>query len=98
MTAGQRAFVARALRRKRLFLALSLAGVAVAALLAAYYGWRRIGDPGYPLGARAVIVLLVLLNARLNLRQYRYADVLEALAGDAAGPRAAGAEQPGEIR
>ncbi len=77
MTDGDLAFARRAVARKRVFLVLSLAGVVVAALLAAYYGYRRLHDPAYPLGARAVIVLLVLLNARLNLRQYRYARILE---------------------
>ena len=70
-------WIERAVRRKKLFLVLSLAGVAVAAVLAAFYGYRRWTDPGYPLGARAVIVLLILLNARQNLRQYRYACALE---------------------
>jgi hypothetical protein len=68
-----------AVRRKRLFLALSLAGVAVGLGLAAYYGYRRFHDPQYALGLRAVVVLLILLNARQNLRQYRYALVLEKL-------------------
>jgi len=76
---AQRAFAERAVRRKRSFLALALAGLVIALALASFYGYRRLTDPDFPLGARAVIVLLVLLNARQNLRQYRYAGVLEGL-------------------
>lgn len=78
---SERGFVRRALRRKKLFLGLSLAGLAIAAGLGSYYFYRRWTDPTYPIGPRAVIILLVLLNARQNLRQYRYAGVLAKLAG-----------------
>ena len=44
--------------------------------------WSR--NPAYPIGPRAVIVLLVLLNARQNLRQYKYARLIEGLLGDGA--------------
>ncbi len=73
------------MRRGRLFLALSVAGLAIAAGLAAYYGWRRLHDPTFPVGARAVIVLLILLNSRQNLRQARYAKILETLTGETHG-------------
>lgn len=76
---GDEAFAARLIRRKDLFLALSVAGIAIAAVLAAYYGWRRWHDPHFQVGARAVIVLLVLLNARQNLRQYRCARIVARL-------------------
>jgi len=76
LDAAESAFARRALRRKPLFLALSIAGIAVAAGLSGYYAWRRMHDPLFPVAARAVIVVLVLLNARQNLRQYRYATVL----------------------
>ena len=79
MTESQRKFAARAIRRKRLFLGLCILGVAVAAYLAAYYGWRRAYDPSYPLTLPSFVVVLVLLNARQNLRQYRYAGILEVL-------------------
>lgn len=83
LSASQAAFASAAVRRARVFLALSLAGVAVGAGLAAWTAWRRLGDPGFPVALRAVIVILVLLNARQNLRQYRYARILAALgAGD----------------
>ncbi len=77
-TDAQERFVERALRRKRLFLVLSIAGLAIAAILAAYSGYRRLYDPTFPIGARAVIVVLVLLNSRQNLRQYRFTSFIEA--------------------
>jgi hypothetical protein len=72
-------FAGRAVRRGRLFLALAWAGVAIAIALSVFYGYRRWTDPSFPVGPRAVIVLLILLNARQNLRQYRYASVLRKL-------------------
>jgi hypothetical protein len=77
-------FAARAVRRGRLFLALACAGVVIALALSVFYGYRRWTDPSFQVGARAVVVLLILLNARQNLRQYRYASVLRKL-GDFRG-------------
>jgi formate-dependent nitrite reductase membrane component NrfD len=74
---SQQRFVERAPRRKKLFLALSIIGIAIAVVLAAYYGFRRLNDPTYPIGPRAVIVILILLNSRQNLRQYRFASFIE---------------------
>jgi hypothetical protein len=75
----ERAFAARAMRRKRLFLVLSNVSVAVALLLAVVYGWERFRDPSFAIGPRAVVILLILLNARQNLRQHKYAAILEKL-------------------
>jgi formate-dependent nitrite reductase membrane component NrfD len=77
VTDTQQRFVERALRRKKLFLALSIVGIVIAAVLAAYYGFRRLNDPTFPIGPRAVIVVLILLNSRQNLRQYRFASFIE---------------------
>ncbi len=79
MSESERAFAERAVRRKRLFRRLSFAGIAVAAGLAIVSGYQRLRDPSFALGARPIIILLILLNARQNLRQYRYALVLEKL-------------------
>ena len=76
-TETQQRFVERALRRKKLFLALSIVGIVVAVLLATYYGFRRLNDPTFPIGTHAVIVVLILLNSRQNLRQYRFASFIE---------------------
>ena len=73
MIERDRRFLHAAIRRKRLFLALSGIGVAVGLGLGVWYTattWT---------GARAALVVLVLLNARQNLRQYRYATLLELL-------------------
>ena len=79
MTDADERFAARAIRRKGLFLGLSIAGLAVALALAVLYTILKWRDPAFPIVPRAVISLLVLLNARQNLRQYRYARVLEGL-------------------
>ena len=76
LTETERAFVARALRRRRLFLILSVVGVAIAVSLAVYYTWRKLHDPAFEIGARMVIIVLILLNSRQNLRQYKFAGIL----------------------
>lgn len=79
LTEPELAFAARAVRRKRLFLNLSNASLTVAVLLGIVYGYERLPDPSFALVPRAVIVLLILLNARQNLRQHKYAAILEKL-------------------
>ena len=81
MTDSQAQFAARAVRRKKLFLRLAIAGLVIAGGLSIYYTYRTLTDPGFGIGPRAVIILLILLNSRQNLRQYRYAGVLESLMG-----------------
>jgi predicted MFS family arabinose efflux permease len=78
-------FAGRVVARRRLFLGLAIAGVAIGAGLAAFYGWRWTHDTAFPIGPRAVIVLLVLLNARQNLRQYRHAGILRKMMGQREG-------------
>lgn len=80
LTPTERAFAGRAVRRGRLFLVLSIAGVVIASGLAIYYGVRKVQDPDFSIGARVVILVLILLNARQNLRQYRFAKILEKIA------------------
>lgn len=79
LTESEIRFAGRAVRRGRLFLALACAGVAIALALSVFYAYRRLTDPSFAVGARAVVVLLILLNARQNLRQYRYASLLRKL-------------------
>jgi hypothetical protein len=86
LTDSEIRFASRAVRRGRLFLALALAGVSIALALSVFYGYRRWTDPTFPVGTRAVVVLLILLNSRQNLRQYRYASLLGKL-GDFRGSR-----------
>jgi hypothetical protein len=75
----ERAFAAQAVRRKEVFRVLSMAGIVIAAGLALFYGWERLHDPSYPLAPHLVLVVLILLNARQNLRQHKYAVLLEKL-------------------
>jgi hypothetical protein len=79
MTDAERAFAAKAIRRKDLFRTISNVSIAIAALLAIVYGVERVRDPSFSLVPRAVIILLILLNARQNLRQHKYAAILEKL-------------------
>ena len=51
-------------------------GVAVGVGFGLYYG---LGGWSEPVVLQFVVVVLILLNARSNLRQYRYARVLERL-------------------
>ena len=75
----ERAFAERAVRRKEVFRVLSIAGIVIAAGLTIFYGWERLNDPSFALAPRFVLVILILLNARQNLRQHKYAALLEKL-------------------
>jgi type III secretory pathway component EscS len=86
MSDVDRRFALRAAARGRLFLSLSIVGVVVGLSLAVYYASHRLQDPEYPLGVRTVLVILILLNARQNLRQYRYANVLRKMLEGGGGP------------
>ncbi len=72
-------FIRTAVRRKKLFLILSATGVAIGLGLAVWFGYRRWAEPDAPAALRFVVVVLILLNARSNLRQYRFAVALERL-------------------
>ncbi len=72
-------FVRTAVRRKKLFLVLSATGVAIGLGLAVWFGYRRWAEPQATGALPLVVVVLVLLNARANLRQYRFAEALERL-------------------
>jgi hypothetical protein len=60
-----------------LFLVLSIGSVAVALFFLCFTFWRAQVDPHAPTRVRLVLVLLILLNARQNLRQYRFAGILK---------------------
>jgi hypothetical protein len=81
MTENDERFALRAIRRKRLFLGLSIAGLSIAFSLTVLYAFLWWRNPAFPVAPRAVIILLVLLNARQNLRQHKYARLLEELMG-----------------
>lgn len=79
MSDSERRFSERAIRRKRLFLVLSFISVVIALSLTGLYSWEYATQPGFNVGIHAVLVVLILLMARLNLRQYYYARILEKL-------------------
>ncbi|HIA01839.1 MAG TPA: hypothetical protein EYN06_01370 [Myxococcales bacterium] len=79
ITEAQKQFLQRAVARKRLFWVLSMLGVAIGIGLATWFLWERSQNPEYALGTRMVLVVLILLNARQNLRQYKYAQAIEAM-------------------
>ncbi len=70
-------FVDQAIRRQRLFFRLSMVSVVVGFLTFGMAGWRYV--QGDPWGPSFVIAILILLNGRQNLRQYKYARALRAL-------------------
>ena len=73
---GLEAFALRAIKRERVFFYVTWVGVAVGLGLAGWYALGTVAPVG---GVEWVVVLLVLLNARQNLRQVKYARVLSAL-------------------
>ena len=83
-----RAFAATAIRRERMFFRLSMASVFVGLVTLVVAGTRLVQDQDW--GSTFVIAILILLNARQNLRQSKYARILryslgsslEAEAGD----------------
>lgn len=79
MTDAELRFAKSAIRRKKLFLMFSIASVLVALGLALFYAWQFLHQPGFAPGIHFVLVLLILLMARQNLRQYYYAKILEKL-------------------
>jgi len=79
MTDSELCFAKRAIKRKKLFLALSITSVIAGLSLALYYAWQFATQPDFAPGIHFVLVLLILLMARQNLRQYYYAKILEKL-------------------
>jgi hypothetical protein len=67
-------FVQAAVRRERLFFVLSMVGVAVGLVMLGLAGLRMVNSE--PAAGSFVIAILILLNARQNLRQHKYAQVL----------------------
>lgn len=79
LTESEYKFARRAIRRKKLFLILSLISITVGLCLIVIYSWKASTQPDFDIAPRFVIVLLILLAARQNLRQYKYAKILEKL-------------------
>jgi hypothetical protein len=79
VTHANRRFAEQAVARKDLYKNLSVLSVIVGALLGAYFAVESMRDPNFEWGVRAVLVVMILLNGRQNLRQFKYAVVLEGL-------------------
>ena len=67
------------IRRKIIFLVLSIISVFIGFGLAVFYFWETYTQPSFDVGIHFVLVVLILLNARQNFRQYNYAKILEIL-------------------
>lgn len=79
LTKHERKLAAKAIQRRKLFLGLSITSVIVGLGLAVFYSWEAYTQPGFDIGIHFVLVVLILLNARQNLRQYNYARILESV-------------------
>jgi hypothetical protein len=79
-------FVQSAIRRERLFFVLSMVGVIAG--LALLVLTIRYGISGEEWGGMFALSILVLLNARQNLRQHKYARVLRKCGAGSIDPEA----------
>lgn len=79
LTDSELRFAKRAIKRKKLFLSLSIASVIAGLCLALLYIWQYATQPSFAAGTHFALVLLILFVARQNLRQYYYAGILEKL-------------------
>lgn len=77
LTNYQRKLAIKAIQRKKLFLVLSITSLIIGLGLAIFYTWEAYSQPSFDIGIHFVLVVLILLNARQNLRQYGYAKILE---------------------
>ncbi len=84
LTSYERKLAIKAIQRRKLFLVLSIASVIVGLGLAVFYSWEAYTQPGFDTGIHVVLVVLILLNARQNLRQYSYAKILERMISETA--------------
>lgn len=82
MTESEINFARRAIRRKQLYLTLSIISVILGLGLAVCTTWQALTQTGTNAGIHFVVVILVLLAGRQNLRQFRYAIILEKLLGE----------------
>lgn len=77
MTKYERKLAIKTIQRKKLFLVLSITSVIIGLGFTILYSWEAYSQPNFDIGIHFVLVVLILLNARQNLRQYSYAKILE---------------------
>ena len=82
LTKYEKSLVEKTIRRKTLFKVLSIFSVFIGLGLAIYYAWQFYSQPSFNVGIHFALVILILLNARQNLRQYNFAKILEQLQRD----------------
>ena len=75
----QNKFAMRAIQRKKIYLVISILSVVLALGLSIYYSWLAFTVAGFDKGIHIVLVILILLNARQNFRQYSYAKIMKKL-------------------
>jgi len=76
--------VERTIKRKNLFKTLSIVSVLIGLGLSIYYAWEFYAEPNFKVGIHFALVILILLNARQNLRQHNFAKILERLKSEEA--------------
>ena len=79
MTEADRRFMARAIQRQKVFLVLSGVGVLAGLSLFAWAILEITRGADSATGLRFALAILVLLNARQNLRQAKFANILKQL-------------------
>ena len=79
-------FVTASIRREALFFKLSMIGVAVGVGMLGLSAFRLF-TASAAWGSSFVIAILILLNARQNLRQHKYARVLRRLGSGLLDPK-----------
>jgi len=77
LTIYEKKLAMKAIQKRKLFLVLSITSVIVGLGLAVFYSWEAYTQSSFDIGIHFVLVVLILLNARQNLRQYSYARILE---------------------
>ena len=62
-----------------MYLPISLVSVGIGVGLGLFYVWEAITNQGGDLTIRFVMVILILLSARQNLRQHYFVNIIESL-------------------
>lgn len=75
----EQALISKNIYKQSRFLLLSLASLMTGLSLAEYYAWKAFAQPEFNPGIHIVVVILILLNARQNLRQHYLANLLSKL-------------------
>ena len=79
MNESQHKFTIQAIHRKQIYLLISIISVIFGLGLTLYYGWLSYTVDDFDKGVHFILVILILLNARQNFRQYVYASILQTM-------------------